>query len=382
MPKRRNYTPAAYPYPPIPPMYALPDPRNPNPNLTPAPTKSPTRRRRKNPMPVPTRFRSAASLGLDAAMDEVANGLERVIKNTVSNLINGAIERGVNGLTRNLGGVGSASSKVGKAGGETAWPEWAQRVLLGEYGVVLSVGARDSGKTTAVVSMAEFRQQQLGTNIYFVNYPAQLAPDHIVPVPAEQLDALFDGAEVGATIIIDDASTLLNSKRTMTNRGIGFETTVNTVAHKGILLLLTVQDSSDINKAGLRADMYAFKPPERAFLETERPRMRIISQYALDAFSRIPTQDWVKWVYLWVNEQANGLVEVKRPEWMDRAHAKYRRLAQGRGAGFAAQNSNRARSGQTVVEGEYVEVDEARSLQHGRADGGDYAPNPFDSPLL
>ncbi len=59
---------------------------------------------------------------------------------------------------------------------------------------------------------------------------------------------------------------------------------VDTIAHRGILLIITVQDSSDLNNAGLIAEMYLFKEPEVSFLETERPITRNYQREGLTEF--------------------------------------------------------------------------------------------------
>lgn len=229
--------------------------------------KQPKKRRtRRNPHPQSNPFRTAMQEGIAGAKGDIATAIGQSIRSTLTNVATGLVDRSLQRLTQPLtGGMLESPQEIAGIGGTTKWPGYIERLIGGEYGVVLIIGARDSGKTTIAVSIAEERQRKLQQGIYFVNYPQQLAPPHITAVHADQIEPLLSKAEYGSTIIIDDASLLINSKRTMTNKGIAFESLVNTVAHRGILLVVTVQDTSDVNKAGLRADAYLIKPP-RAYV--------------------------------------------------------------------------------------------------------------------
>lgn len=316
-----------------------------------SPSTSTQRHRRKNPNPgpAPNIFKEAMKKGVQGAKQDIAGVLEQTTRNVITQLATTAINKGVSGLMNirgaQVGELEGGGTDGGGDTGETAWPDYLERIIAGEYGLILISGARDSGKTTAAVSAAEHRQKRLGQNIYFLNYPAELAPQHILSVDANYLEPLLAQAEFGSTIVADDASLLINSKRTMTGKGIAFESLVNTIAHRGILLIVTVQDTSDVNKAGLRADAYLMKPPERMFLETERPRMRIIQTRALEAFQSVPQDQWIKYIYAFVDSNREGMVRIKRPAWMDRAHAKYRRVlgtGPGQGAGPGANSNSKA----------------------------------------
>ena len=293
-----------------------------------------------------------------------------------------ALQRGMGGI-RGMTGELVGKSSVGNA--ETDWPDYLMKIITGEFGVITIVGSRDSGKTTAAVNVAEVRQKALNTPIFFINYPQALAPPHITSVHGDHLVQLMEQAEFGSTIIIDDASLIINSKRSMTGTGIAFENLVNTVAHRGVLLIITVQDSSDLNKAGLRADAYLFKPPEKMFLATERPRMRIISEQAATAFEAVPKDQWVKHIFVWVDSDRHGLVTYSKPAWMGRKQAKYRRAltsgnnGNGQGQGIGQDPND------NVIEGEFREVPPTGQQQRQTASEGVFQ-SPFgddvDSPLV
>lgn len=86
--------------------------------------------------------------------------------------------------------------------------------------------------------------------------------------------------------------------------------------------------------------------------------MRIILQYAINAFNTIPQSEWIRHVYAWVNAQENGLVKVERPEWLDRARVKYHRYGAAQG-GFKPQGQLPPGPGRgNVVEGEFTEIGE------------------------
>jgi len=302
----------------------------------------------------------AVTTGWEGAKLDIGQALERGIRQALTNVANGWIDRGLSLATaRALGVSGVATPTRESAEGSTRWPPFARQILCGDYGVVTIIGARNTGKTVAAIAAAEERQRHTrGGPIYFVNYPAQMAPEHITAVPAAALEALLAQAPIGATIIVDDASLLVNSKRAMTGRSIAFENLINTVAHRGLLLITTVQETSDLNKAALRADMYLLKPPERMFLETERPRMRLIMEHVLQQFRQIPEEDWVRHIYAWVSERAHGMVAIAKPEWLTHSRVKYRRAL---GPGDTEHAASRAPG--DVVEGTFSEIAESEQPQ-------------------
>jgi len=314
-------------------------------------------------------FKNAMKKGWEGAKTDMATSIENAARGVINDAFNTVLQKGIGSISSfKLGGDSDSGD------GKTKWPSYLMPIIKGEYGVITILGARDSGKTTAAVNVAEARQQALQTPIYFVNYPAHLAPNHITPVHGDQMIFLMEQAEFGSTIIIDDASLIVNSKRGMMGSGIAFENLINTIAHRGILLIITVQDSSDLNKAGLRADAYLLKPPERMFLETERPRMRLISEEALKAFETIPQEEWKKNIFVWVDSDRKGLVAYSKPDWMGRKQAKYRRKTEGEGQNQLGDGKGEA------IEGEFRELPKEKTSQSSSF------VSPFgdegDSPLI
>ena len=325
---------------------------------------------RKNPGGVKELVKSGVLDGFDAAKLDMQDVVSDAVRGLFGTVVKAGMAKGVAGMGKwAVNGVEGQQ----KQGYQTDWPGWFLPLITGEYGVILISGTRDSGKTTVAVNIAESRQKALGTNIYFLNYPEDLAPENITPVHGDRLPELMEMAEFGSTIVVDDASLLVNSKRNMTGQGLAFESLINTIAHRGVLLIITVQDTSDLNKAGLRADAYVLKPPERMFLQTERPRMRIIQEMALAQFDEIPRDDWIKHVFVFMDNERKGLVEYSRPEWMTREHAKYRRKIGGGGLPDARVSTQKGiTQGQgEMVEGQFKAVSSGAPNENGPFDYGD-----------
>jgi len=337
--------------------------------------------KKKNPdTGLKTLTKAALGRGWEGAKEDIATSLENTARQAINGLFDQALQRSMGSISSITGELMSGKKGVIKV--ESDWPDYLMKIIAGEYGVITIVGSRDTGKTTVAVNIAETRQKALNTPIYFINYPAQLAPKHITPIHGDQIIQLMEQAEFGSTIIVDDASLLLNSKRGMTGTGIAFENLVNTVAHRGVLLIMTVQESSDLNKAALRADALLFKPPERMFVETERPRMRIIGGEAIKAFESIPKEQWVKHIFVWVDEERHGLVTYSRPDWMGRKQAKYRRML---ASGDSVSNGQGVNQGQdeNIIEGEYREISSTSNRQTND-DASFHSPfgDEVDSPLV
>lgn len=248
-------------------------------------------------------------------LGEVGKHGAKVAKNTVKQAVVGNWGERVGRHMRTVNSVQNADR----------WPRWYVDALMSESGCVVPiVGQRDMGKTTYAVETAEFIQKQDGSNIYFVGYPPHLAPAHIIPVPLKDLGYLMKVAPDGSIVILDDVGSIFNSKRTMEDAGIEFEGWVNTVAHGQRRILMTIQDSSDLNKAGLRASVMAFKPPERMFEATERSEMRPIIRLAQAAFNQVPRGQWREHIWIYRDPEQNQMLKVQQPKWLTRSRAKWR----------------------------------------------------------
>tara|TARA_Y100000310_G_scaffold342935_1_gene448330 strand:+ start:53 stop:994 length:942 start_codon:yes stop_codon:yes gene_type:complete len=266
---------------------------------------------------------------------------------TAKDLVRTGVRAGAKKASSGISGL-SALGGGGKYIGYD-WPKWVTEPLTNRAGSVVAViGKRHSGKTNLCVVMAEYIQNQTNAPIYFPGYPKDMAPSHIEVMPTAQLGSLLDGIQPGSALILDDASTVFNSKRTMSHAGLEFEAWINTVAHKGVHLFLNAQDSADVNKAGLRADILLFKPPERMFEGSERRAMRPLVARAVDEFRRLPESEWVKHAWVWIDKDKCGMLKYDRPSWMTTSRSKYKGGAFARGENEGVPTSSRRLSGRTT----------------------------------
>jgi hypothetical protein len=207
------------------------------------------------------------------------------------------------------------------------WPKWFTDILTQPSGGVISViGKRHSGKTTLCVKLAEVIQDEHHSPILFPGYPEEMAPNYITPIPLKNIGTVLDKAPPNSVVIIDDASALFSSKRTMTATGLGFETLINTCAHRQFHLLINTQDSSDLHKAGMRADCMVFKPPEMMFAGSERPVIRKLVDRANNEFSRFSPAEVKSHAWVWKDSKHCAMIEYEAPEWMGNEQAKYKGL--------------------------------------------------------
>ena len=281
-------------------------------------------------------FRNAVKAEFDAA-----------VKAGTKELVRTGVRMGSQRAAKGISGLAALSGGNKYIGYD--WPKWMTDTLTNRAGsVVAVVGKRHSGKTNLCVTLAEYIQNQTGSPIYFPGYPQDMAPRHIEVMPTAQIGSLLESIQPGAVLILDDASTVFNSKRTMSAVGLEFEAWINTVAHRGVHLFLNAQDSADVHKAGLRADLLMFKPPERMFEGSERRAMRPLVQRAVEEFKRMPESEWVKHAWVWVDKDKCGMMKYDRPAWMDTARSKYRGGAFARGDKAGVPTSSRRISGRTT----------------------------------
>ena len=261
--------------------------------------------------------------GIGAVQDAINGVIGSGVKSGQQRLqqgLQGEIKRLATRGAGTLGGIGASQ------GGGTKWPQWFTSVLLREGGVFPVLGARDTGKSTACVSMAEYIQKHRDSpcTIYFPGYPPNMAPPHIVPIPESYIGDIMKIARYGDVVILDDAYRWFASRRSMKRINLDFMDWVNSAAHNGVNLFVNLQDSSDLEKAGLRADAFILKPPERMFEGSERKQLMPIIRKAQQAFDSLPRSEWVKYGFVWMDPDRNGMVQFPRPEWMTRSKAKYR----------------------------------------------------------
>ncbi|MDP2952645.1 MAG: hypothetical protein Q8O76_04950 [Chloroflexota bacterium] len=252
--------------------------------------------------------------GFQAGINQIASAIQTKVIAAISGIASGA--NPMAGL-QGIGSVGSGES----------WPAWLEEQLNSEYVHAFVVGAKDSGKTTYAVALAlKWQSKHGGYPIFWVGPSSNIPlPPSIVAVPPHLLGPLMQQVPAGCAVILDDASLYINSKRAMSGLGLNFEELANTVAHRGILLIMTVQDSSDINKAGIRGINF-FKPPDPMFEVTERKKMLYMLRQARAAFDAIPKEERIKYVYGWMDSERQGMIKYDRPAWMTRDIAKYRRI--------------------------------------------------------
>lgn len=269
-------------------------------------------------MPNPTLTRWLLDVGKDAAIGGV-NGLIRDVTKQGQDKVKNALKSAMTSGLRGEGVPGIGNLTAGKD-----WPGWFKDILMLNGTVVPTIGQRNSGKTTLQVVLSEWIQHQKNSRIFFPGYPENLAPNHIIPFPIKALHQIMEVVQPGDVIILDDAYRFFSSMRTMTRAGLQFQDWVNAAAHEGITLMTSVQDSSDLHKAGLRADVFIFKPPERMFEGSERPQMRPIVKRALSVFESLPRADWVKYAYVYRDPSREAVITYDRPAWMTKSKAKYR----------------------------------------------------------
>lgn len=308
------------------------------------------------------------------AVSQGINGLVKEGQRMAADRVGGALKSGIRS------GIGRMQSGPGVGQVHSSWPQWFRQILESDGRVIPVVGARDTGKSTAAVVMAEYIQQKKKSRIFFIGYPQDLAPSHIIPVPVQAMWKIMDLTQPGDVVILDDAYRWFNSKRTGSHAGLMFEDWVNGIAHVGSTMIITVQDTSDLVKSGLRADVFVFKPPERMFEGSERPQMRPIVRMAKLAFDQIPMSDWVKYAFLYRDPDRLGMITYERPEWMNRSRAKYRRAARmagqdGGGTGVYKQDG--MASGSETL---YQQTGMGKGVQEDRGgvgSGGAGGRNPF-----
>jgi len=261
--------------------------------------------------------------------DAVGRGLRQGFQSSITQIATAIQSKIVASIAGIAGGVNPMGGLSGIGSVGEQWPAWLEEALNSEYLSVFVVGRRNSGKTTFAAGplAAKWQQKHGGYPIFWVGPSANIPlPPNMIAVPHHLLGPLMQQVPAGCAVILDDASLYINSKRSMSQLGLTFEELQNTVAHRGILLVCTVQDSSDINKAGIRSDIIFLKPPDPMFEVTERRKMLYTLRQAKAAFDAIPREERVKYIYGFMDSEHQGMIKYERPAWMTHEIAKYRRI--------------------------------------------------------
>lgn len=98
--------------------------------------------------------------------------------------------------------------------------------------------------------------------------------------------------------LIDDAGLFFNNQSYRNVSSLFLQEMVGVRRHHNITIVVNGQQSSTIHKHLLDPDILFLKPPSLLFADNEREYIRGLERHALNRFAKIPSKDWVKWVYV------------------------------------------------------------------------------------
>ena len=259
---------------------------------------------------------SLFELASEAAQDGIRMGVGDVFKQGATALRKQMVKN-ASGAVANVTGraaIGDPADMV--VDPSTGAPQWVSKLLAAPFGVHLVIGDRGEGKTSACLALGEAR----GRDVFMLDAPETLR-DYVGTV-----DSVPDIRKVpeGATVIIDDASRYIGSRRAMSKANVEFGEIIATARHRGLTLAINSQYASWVDRYALEVTAYWQKYPAFGWQEIERPFLHQMVRNALAGYEGMGELERKKWVYLWRNQAQSGMMSYSPPAWYTTQMSRFR----------------------------------------------------------
>lgn len=206
-----------------------------------------------------------------------------------------------------------------------------------QYGVVVIIGGRGTGKTTTQCAIAE-RWQAPHKYIVGVN-PIALETTPLEPF--EWSAGRIRRLPVGSVLLVPDSGLYLDARDFGSSSEQAVRELVEIARHRRLRICLDVQYSRLLANSAFLCDALLYKPLGPAWQVVERDELRGLARLSQQAFELMPPTERKRYVYAICQEaDFKGTVPVTLPPWYSDAISK-------------------SHADPNVIEGEYTILEEA-----------------------
>lgn len=192
-----------------------------------------------------------------------------------------------------------------------------------EYGVVVIIGGRGTGKTVTQCAISERWQ---ATHKYIVGVDGR-ALERTPLEPFEWSAARVRRLPVGSVLLVPDSGLYLDAHDFGSNSEQAVRELVEIARHRRLRICLDVQYSRLLANSAFLCDALLYKPLGPAWSVVERDELRGLARLSQEAFELIPPSERKHYVYAMSQEaDFKGTVPVRLPPWysdaISRSHAQ------------------------------------------------------------
>lgn len=231
-------------------------------------------------------------------------------------LINGSVDSVVGEATGN-----PAGSYIEGEYKEVDSPD-GQLVAGKDFGLIVILGAEQSGKTSLAYALA-YDQHKKGKPVFIVTsayLPISSKPDFV------QIIDLSDEGSIqkipnGAVLLIDDAAEYFGSLSYYAKESQQLKTLKNVAAHKGLLIIATLQQIRDSLRVLRFPQILYIKNPNIVYLDNEPIMYKKLILEAKEKFDSIPLSERPAYTYA-VNMLSGDkqFFKLDKPTWLSKRH--------------------------------------------------------------
>ena len=187
-----------------------------------------------------------------------------------------------------------------------------------EWGVVVILGRRGTGKTALACRLAERWKRRT----YAIGIPRRVLPEG----DWFQVDMQDGGLETvrnGSTLLIDDASNFFDSRRHASEENRGLAGLLRIARHKDLLVVANSQYSKGLERSLFDVNALVLKPPGMLWRALELEEFRAIYQPVAAFYEPMSLHDQQRhaWVLADVLDQP-AVVHVTPPAWYGARQSK------------------------------------------------------------
>ena len=263
--------------------------------------------------------KKASSLGgflSDAIQDGIRAGIGDTFKAASTAVRKGVVSNAKQAFQNFRGAPGSAGEAGDFAIDAAGSPAWVSKLLNAPFGTHLCVGARGEGKSALCLAIGEAR----GQDVYMLD-----APDSLTPfIGSVGSVASIRSLPEGSTVIIDDASRYIGSRRAMAKANVDFGEVIATARHRSLTLAINSQYASWVDLYALEVTGLWIKYPDFGWEEVERPSLHKAIKGALAGFAGMGEAQRKEWVYLYRDPGHYGMIRYSPPAWYTSARSRFR----------------------------------------------------------
>ncbi|MFH1486573.1 MAG: hypothetical protein ABIH46_10920 [Chloroflexota bacterium] len=209
---------------------------------------------------------------------------------------------------------------------EAAKTEFLEKLRRRDFGLLLIMGRRGSGKTALSLRLVEFIGKRRN---FAIGIPRKKLPAHIEALDDElTLENLDSSVPNGSVVVIDDAGLFYGAGSYRTANTKALQKLLDICRHREVILIVNVQRAASLDRRLCDPDIVFLKPPSLMYMRSEDEALKRFMKPAEEAFAALAEKSsieaWKSHVYV-VSDDFEGMIEYELPQHWSEALTKNKR---------------------------------------------------------